>query len=119
MREIEHDVAVGFPPAGHSPGRGRKSDQLAWTAWDDSKPESLKYMVFDTEADAGVRMSYETYTKERILAELREDPRLPTWRDKCSELAGLATFSGYVTPADYAAEPGCADFALADWPWED
>jgi para-nitrobenzyl esterase len=101
------------------PGRGRKSDQLAWTAWDDATPESLKYIVLDTEADAGVRMSYETYTKERILAELREDPRLPSWRDKCGELAGLATFSGYITPADYAAEPGCADFALAKWPWEE
>ncbi|MEX2204615.1 MAG: carboxylesterase family protein [Myxococcota bacterium] len=101
------------------PGRGRKSDLPPWTAWDDSTPASLKYIVFDTEADAGVRMSWETYTRERILAELREDPRLPTWRDKCGELAGLATFSGYITPADYAAESGCADHALAAWPWPD
>jgi para-nitrobenzyl esterase len=99
------------------PGRGRKSDLAPWTAWDDATPESLKYMVFDTEADAGVRMSYETYTKERILGEIREDPRLPTWRDKCRELRGLATFSGYFTRADYAAEPGCAEFAFADYPW--
>jgi para-nitrobenzyl esterase len=101
------------------PGRGRKSDLVPWTAWDDTTPESLKYMVFDTEADAGVRMAYDTYTKERILAELRDDPRLPTWRDKCGELAGLATFSGYITPADYAAEPSCAEFALSGWPWEE
>jgi para-nitrobenzyl esterase len=101
------------------PGRGRKSDLVPWTAWDDSTAESPKYIVLDTESDAGVRMSYETYTRERILAELREDPRLPTWRDKCGELAGLATFSGYITPADYAAESGCADYALATWPWQE
>ena len=62
------------------PGRGRKGDLATWTAWDDATPESPKYIVFDTEADGGVRMSYETYTKERIIAEIREDPRMPTWQ---------------------------------------
>ncbi len=101
------------------PGRGRKGDLVPWTAWDDTTPESPKYVVLDTEADGGTRMSYEVYTKERIVDEIRGDPRLPTWRDKCDHLAGLAVFSGLYTSADYAAEPGCAEFALADWPWEE
>ena len=100
------------------PGRGRKSDLLPWTAWDDATPESLKYMVFDTEAGGGVRMSYETYDKARIIAEVRKDPRLPEWRDKCRELRGLALFSGYYTRDDYAAEPGCTAFAMAAYPWK-
>jgi len=102
-----------------APGRGRKGDLPTWTAWDDSTPESPKYMVFDTEAGDGVRMSYETYTKERIIAEVHEDPRLPSWREKCRELRGLALFSGYYTRDDYAAEPGCAEFAFAAYPWKE
>ncbi len=101
------------------PGRGRKGELPTWTAWDDTTPESLKYVVLDTEAGGGVRMSYETYTKERISAEIREDPRLPAWRDKCSELRRLALDSGYYTHGDYAAEPGCAEFAFAAYPWGD
>jgi para-nitrobenzyl esterase len=101
------------------PGRGRKSDLVPWSAWDDATPESPKYMVLDTEADGGVRMSYETYTKERIIAEVREDPRLPTWRDKCRELRGLALFSELYTSDDYAAEPGCSNLAIAAYPWKD
>ena len=101
------------------PGRGRKGDLVPWTAWDDATPESPKYIVFDTEAGGGVRMSYETYTKERIVAEIRGDARLPAWRDKCKQLRGLAVWSGYYTREDYAAEPGCAEFAFASYPWEE
>ncbi len=99
------------------PGRGRKGDLPPWTAWDDATPESPKYVVFDTEAGGGVRMSWETYDKDRIVAEVRGDPRLPSWREKCEQLRGLALHSGYYTRGDYAAEPGCAEFAFADYPW--
>ena len=99
------------------PGRGRTGELVAWTAWDDATPESPKYMVFDTEAGGGTRMSYEVYTKERIVDEIRADPRLPDWRERCEHLAGLAFFSGLYTREDYAAEPGCADWTLAAWPW--
>jgi len=101
------------------PGRGRNGDLMPWTAWDDTAPESPRYVVFDTEAGGGVRMSHETWNKDRIIAEVRGDPRLPSWRDKCRELRGLALFSGYYTRDDYAGEPGCAEFAFAAYPWKE
>jgi len=101
------------------PGRGRSGDLTAWTAWDDATPESPKYVVFDTEAGGGVRMSHEAYDKARIVAEVRADPRLPSWRDKCREFRGLALYSGYYTRDDYTAEPGCVKFAFADYPWKE
>jgi hypothetical protein len=51
--------------------------------------------------------------------EIRGDPRLPDWKDKCRHLAGLAFFSGLYTREDYAGETGCAAFALADFPWRE
>ena len=57
------------------PGRGRSGDLLPWTAWDDSSLESPKYVVFDTEAGGGVRMSHETWDKARIVAEVRAPTR--------------------------------------------
>jgi para-nitrobenzyl esterase len=48
-----------------------------------------KYVVLDTETDGGVRMSYEVYDKARIVAEVREDKRLPGWREY-EQLRGLA-----------------------------
>jgi para-nitrobenzyl esterase len=101
------------------PGRGRKGELVTWSAWDDRAPEAPKYVVFDTEAGGGTRMSYETYTKQRIVDEIRGDARLPTWEDKCRHLAGLAFFSGLYTREDYAAETGCSEFALAAFPWRE
>lgn len=52
-------------------------------------------------------MSADVYDKQRIRAEVRDDPRLPSWREKCEQLRGLALYSGYYTRADYAAEAEC------------
>jgi para-nitrobenzyl esterase len=101
------------------PGRGRKGDLPAWTAWDDTAPASPRYVVFDTPAGGGVRMASEVYDKERIRAEIRADARLPTVLDKCAELRGLALFSGYYTRADYDAEADCKPYAFAAYPWQD
>jgi para-nitrobenzyl esterase len=101
------------------PGRGRKGDLPVWAAWDHTAPESPKYMVFDTDADGGLRMSSEVYDKQRIREEIAADARLPEWRDKCESLRSLALHSGYYTRDDYAAEPGCARYAFAAWPWSE
>jgi para-nitrobenzyl esterase len=100
------------------PGRGRKGDLPEWAAWDATAPEAPKFVVLDTDADGGVRMSADVYDKDRLRAEVRGDQRLPTWREKCGQLRGLALYSGYYTREDYAAEPDCKDFAFADFPWK-
>ena len=100
------------------PGRGRKGDLPEWGAWDDSAANQPKFVVLDTEAGGGIRMSADVYDKTRIRAEVRDDVRLPTWREKCGQLRGLALYSGYYTRADYDAEEDCKPFAFADFPWK-
>jgi para-nitrobenzyl esterase len=97
------------------PGRGRKGDLPEWAAWNDAAANAPKFVVLDTEAGGGIRMSDDVYDKTRIRAEIRDDPRLPTAREKCGQLAGLAVFSGYYTRADYEAEEECKPYALADF----
>ena len=42
-----------------NPGSGQAGDLPLWGAWDSSSDRAAKYMVFDTEAGGGLRMSHE------------------------------------------------------------
>jgi para-nitrobenzyl esterase len=101
-----------------SPGQGRGGDLPEWPAWDDSSAEAPKYIVFDTPADGGLRLASETFTVERVIAELIDDPRLATGRDRCSVLRGLAE-GRYLSREQYAAIDVCASYAFDAYPWPD
>ena len=58
------------------------------------------------------------YDKDKLRAEIRDDQRLPTWREKCGQLRGLAIFSGYYTREDYAKEADCKEYAIDAYPWQ-
>jgi len=57
------------------PGRGRDQSLPAWSAWDPNEG-GPKFIVFDTAADGGVRMTDQPLTKEALLAKLASDSRL-------------------------------------------
>jgi para-nitrobenzyl esterase len=99
------------------PGNGRRDDLPVWTAWDPSGPEAPKFMVFDTEADGGLRMAAEAVSEESILARVDDDPRLATQRDRCEIFAELAHHSRGFGPEDYptAGRQGCAEFPLEEF----
>jgi para-nitrobenzyl esterase len=102
-----------------APGRGRAGELPEWTPWDDSAPASPKFMVFDTRAGGGVRMSADTLTAAGVLAAIDNDPRLPTQRDKCMIYRDLAQWGHGFTAKDYptAGRQGCKDYPIDAYPW--
>jgi para-nitrobenzyl esterase len=54
------------------PGRGRDGSLPNWNSWGPG-PENEKYVVFDTEADGGIRMASETIALADVAAELAGD----------------------------------------------
>jgi para-nitrobenzyl esterase len=107
---------AGFAYAG-APGRGRKGDLPEWTAWDDSTPASPKFMVLDTPAGGGLRMSNESVTAAAVLRAVDNDSRLPTQRDKCTIYRALARQSRGFTEKQYASV--CAQYPLDAYPWSE
>ncbi|HXQ22035.1 MAG TPA: carboxylesterase family protein [Candidatus Acidoferrales bacterium] len=103
-----------------APDRGRNGTLPAWTSWDDSSPASPKFMVLDTPAGGGPRMSSESVTQASVLAAVDDDPRLPTQRDKCRIFHDLAAWSATFTKKDYptAGRQGCAAYPFETYPWE-
>jgi para-nitrobenzyl esterase len=102
-----------------SPGRGRGGDLPEWKAWDPAAG-APKYAVLDTPAGGGIRMASETYTMERVVADVVADPRFEDARERCSVLHALTRWDD-LSPGDYAAAGGglCRDYALDAYPWTD
>lgn len=103
-----------------APGRGRDGQQPDWLAWDISAPTNPKFVILDTPADGGVRMtSSGTQTTAGVLAAVDTDPRLPTQRDKCMIFHDLVNRSRTFTKQDYptAGKSGCAAYPFDTYPW--
>jgi len=90
-----------------SPGQGRSGKLPAWTP-------APSYMVLDTSAGGGLRMSTDTVTEEAVVAAVGVDPRLETPADRCAVLASLARWSRGFTREEYAARAECSPFPLAE-----
>lgn len=88
------------------PGRGESGDLPAWTAWDASSDASPRFMVFDSEADGGLRMSADYVTAERLARDVVADPRFETPADRCTALEAVEKkFSHY--DGEARARAGC------------
>jgi para-nitrobenzyl esterase len=101
-----------------APGRGRNGELPEWKAWDDGGAASPKYIIFDTAADGGVRMSPAAVTQASVLAAVDTDARLSTQRDKCGIYRELAAWSPGFTKKDYAGRDGCSAFPYDTFPWD-
>jgi para-nitrobenzyl esterase len=88
------------------PGRGRDGRLPRWAPWDNAGANTDKFIVLDTEAGGGIRMSSDAVSKAIIQAEIESDPRLVGKAERCELLAELATWPGRFTEEDYAAA-GC------------
>jgi para-nitrobenzyl esterase len=89
------------------PGRGRDGSLPRWKAWESGGAESDKFIVFDTAADRGIRMSSDTESPAALLAELAGDPRLDTARERCALLDALTDWWPFVAAGSNAADFGC------------
>lgn len=90
-----------------APGRGREGGLPDWQPW---SGDGARFMVFDTEADGGLRMSSEGVSVAGLLRAVEADPRLPTRSDKCGMYWELARYTEALDEAGYAmlaAGRGC------------
>jgi len=103
-----------------SPGRGRAGDLPEWGPWDPSGESAPKYALLDTAAGGGIRMASETWTMEKVVAEVLADPRLADARARCGVLYALARWED-LSRIEYAAAGGgaCRDYAFERYPWTD
>ncbi len=101
------------------PGRGRSGTLVPWTAWDATRASAPKFLVFDTPADGGIRMSSNTITNERLLAKLAGDDRFEDLRERCQVLYELVTWGRGISEDEYAvfSDGACRAFPLDAFPW--
>ncbi len=86
--QLSHDIGsywAQFAAAG-DPGRGRDGDLPRWEAWEADRGQ---FMLLDTEAGGGLRMSDDTADRVQVLAELARDERLRAPDERCAVYASL------------------------------
>lgn len=100
------------------PGRGRKQDLPAWTAWD-GRDAGHKYMILDTADGGGSRMGSEPVTVESVVASVDADPRLTSQKERCWVFHEMARWSRGFSEKDYASagREGCAAYPFEEFPW--
>jgi len=99
------------------PGRGGDASGVEWAAWDPSSPAAPKYLVLDTAAGGGIRMSSETVTVDGLRAAIAADPRLANERARCSVWHDLSAWARGITRAEYDALPECKAYPFEQYPW--
>jgi hypothetical protein len=105
---------AGFAHNG-KPHRGLDGKGVKWNAWDSSEGSSDKYIVLDSEADGGIRMTNKLVSLNSIERGVLSDTRLPDIKDKCRVFANLAKAKDYHWPEDeYSSKVSgtCALFPL-------
>jgi para-nitrobenzyl esterase len=99
------------------PGRGGNDAGVEWLAWDASSPTAPKYLILDTDAGGGIRMSADTVTLDRLRAELNSDPRLDNSRDRCTVWHELSRWGRGFGRPEYDALAECKEFPFGQYPW--
>jgi para-nitrobenzyl esterase len=92
--------------ANGAPGRGRGGDLPAWKAWDESEPGSERFLVFDSEAGGGIRMSSEAVTPASLVTRMLGDERFASQAERCSLLERLQARRRALPPPELA-RAGC------------
>jgi para-nitrobenzyl esterase len=69
-----------------APGRGARGEQALWSAWDEGGD---KYLVLDTPAGGGIRMSGDTESVSELVAEVEADATFADADARCAMLASI------------------------------
>ena len=83
------------------PGTGRGGTELPWTPWDESAPESDKFILFDTSAGGGIRMSSEAVTLEGLYQDLLGETGFTTQEQHCGMYVRLFAETALWDDEDY------------------
>ncbi len=93
------------------PGRGRGGDQTEWKSWGSAPGQ---YLVLDTEADGGIRLSRETLTRDHVLAAIAKDDRFESTEERCEIYGDFVRFGRQLTQHEYESidDGMCSDFPI-------
>jgi para-nitrobenzyl esterase len=91
--------------ANGAPGRGRDGTLPLWKAWDESSADSDRFLVLDSEAGGGIRMSADAITSTKLVGRVLDDRRFADVAERCEFLAKLQGWRP-LPPAD-VARAGC------------
>jgi para-nitrobenzyl esterase len=94
-----------------APGRGRAGELPLWKPWDESAETSERFLVFDSEAGGGIRMSADAITSTKLVSRLLDDARFADAAERCAFLAKLQGWRPL--PAADVARAGCTTDQLA------
>jgi para-nitrobenzyl esterase len=90
-----------------APGRGTSGTLPLWSAWDSSTDDSPRFLIFDSAADGGIRMSSDYRTPKRIAERVFADARYEDDAARCEALVELVEMFPHYTEEDRVAL-GCA-----------
>ena len=94
------------------PGKGRDGRNVQWRPWDNSGPDSDKFIVFDTQEGGGIRMVSDDLTLADIKARLLADKSFSKQEDYCRTYVEVFRFSPLWDAEEYEnlGADGCRDF---------
>jgi len=101
---------------GARPGRGHGEGLPLWQPWDPARPDGPKFLVFDTGADGGIRMSSDALRPDGLIAAVEEDARFASRRERCEVYAGFVRWGRTMSEERYraVADGACAAFPASE-----
>lgn len=99
------------------PGRGRSRNLPLWNEWSESSADSPKFIIFDTVADNGIRMSSDSLTKSGLMAAIAIDPEIIDFKDKCELVDTAIQYDDLMEPSYLKEfdEGLCSNLDPEDW----
>jgi para-nitrobenzyl esterase len=92
------------------PGRGVGGQLPDWESWSEAPDRGGQFLVLDTAADGGVRMSREIVRMPELVERILADASFDDEEERCRMLAELASRSESWAEAQYTALPACSGF---------
>ena len=86
---------------GARPGQGRDGELPLWQPGDGRRADGAKFLVLDTDAGGGIRMSSDALSEESLIAAVARDDRVASQRERCEVYANFVLWSGTLSEADY------------------
>ena len=95
-----------------APGRGRDGKQPEWRPWENGPGKADKFVIFDTPADGGIRMSSETMGLEEVRARLLAETGFRDQEDHCEMYVAALADSELWDDEEYASlgREGCGSY---------